>query len=76
VCRRERYEGIQPDILHCIGHTPLLRVNRISKAAGLQCDLCKALPLTIILYIRRFVVFNNLYSGLGGVDRSVEYRSY
>lgn len=30
---------VMPDVLHAIGNTPLVRINKISKAAGLQCDL-------------------------------------
>merc|ERR1711962_1036285 len=30
---------IMPDILHHIGNTPLVRINKISKSAGLQCEL-------------------------------------
>lgn len=29
------------DVLHNIGNTPLVRINKISKTAGLKCDLCK-----------------------------------
>merc|ERR1719438_444629 len=30
---------IMPDVLHNIGNTPLVRINKISKSAGLKCDL-------------------------------------
>lgn len=30
---------VLPDVLHHIGNTPLVRINRISKAAGLKCEL-------------------------------------
>jgi len=30
---------IMPDVLYNIGNTPLVRINKISKSAGLQCDL-------------------------------------
>lgn len=30
---------ILPNILHQIGHTPLVRVNRIGASAGLECEL-------------------------------------
>ena len=33
--------GIMPNVLDAIGNTPMVRINRISKAANLQCDLCK-----------------------------------
>ena len=38
--------SILPNILHVIGNTPLVRINNISKAAGLQCELrrCCYLP--------------------------------
>ena len=32
---------IMPDVLHNIGNTPLVRINKISKSAGLKCDLRK-----------------------------------
>jgi len=28
-----------PDVLHAIGNTPLVRINKISKSAGLKCEL-------------------------------------
>ena len=31
--------GIMPDVLGAIGNTPLVRVNKISKSAGLKCEL-------------------------------------
>ena len=31
---------ILPDILHHIGNTPVVRINRISASAGLKCELC------------------------------------
>jgi cystathionine beta-synthase len=37
---RERCE-IMPDVLHAIGNTPMVRINRISKSAGLKCELSK-----------------------------------
>merc|ERR1719318_412143 len=30
---------IMPNVLHNIGNTPMVRVNKISKSAGLQCEL-------------------------------------
>jgi len=32
-------EKIMPDILHHIGNTPLVRINKINKTAGLKCEL-------------------------------------
>jgi len=32
-------EAIMPDVLHAIGNTPLVRINRIAQSAGLKCDL-------------------------------------
>merc|ERR1719228_3223855 len=36
---REKGTEILPDILHAIGNTPLVRINKIAKSAGLQCEL-------------------------------------
>ena len=33
--------GIMPNVLHAIGNTPLVRVNRIAQSAGLKCEMCK-----------------------------------
>lgn len=30
-----------PDILHTIGNTPLIKLNKIPQSAGIQCDMCK-----------------------------------
>jgi hypothetical protein len=32
---------ILPNILHCIGETPLVRITRIGKSDGLQCEICE-----------------------------------
>jgi len=32
-------EHIMPDVLHAIGNTPLVRINKIGKSANLQCTL-------------------------------------
>ncbi len=37
---RERYDGIMPNVLCNIGRTPLIRVNRISQAESIDCDIC------------------------------------
>merc|ERR1719245_2262993 len=36
---RASRDGIMPDVLHAIGNTPLVRINRISSAANLKCTL-------------------------------------
>lgn len=33
--------GILPNILHAIGHTPMVRLNRIPQAEGIECEICK-----------------------------------
>ena len=38
---KKQETGIMPSVLDAIGNTPMVRINRISKAANLQCDLCK-----------------------------------
>jgi cystathionine beta-synthase len=37
--RPARCEKILPDILHAIGYTPVVRINRLGKEAGLSCEL-------------------------------------
>ncbi|GLD94779.1 hypothetical protein PINS_up003403 [Pythium insidiosum] len=32
-------QAVLPDILHAIGQTPMVRINSISKKAGLECEL-------------------------------------
>lgn len=32
---------ILPSILEKIGHTPLVRLNKIPKEFGLKCDICE-----------------------------------
>ena len=34
-------DGILPNILAMVGNTPLVRLDKIAKAEGLKCDLCK-----------------------------------
>ena len=30
-----------PNVLEMIGHTPMIRLDKIAKSEGLQCDLCE-----------------------------------
>lgn len=30
-----------PDVLHTIGNTPLIKLNKIPQSAGIKCDMCK-----------------------------------
>ena len=30
-----------PNVLYNIGNTPMVRINKISKSAGLKCELCE-----------------------------------
>jgi len=32
---------ILPNILHQIGNTPLVQINKVHKSLGLQCQICK-----------------------------------
>lgn len=32
---------VYPNILHAIGSTPMVKLNKIHKEAGLKCDVCK-----------------------------------
>ena len=36
-----RQAGVLNDALGAIGHTPLIRLDRIAKDAGLKCNLCE-----------------------------------
>ena len=45
-CRKDRMK-IMPDVLYNIGNTPLVRINKISKSAGLKCELRKCYKLLI-----------------------------
>lgn len=33
---------ILPDILHQVGRTPMIKINKIGREAGLKCDLCES----------------------------------
>ena len=34
-------KGILTSVLQNIGNTPLVRINKIGKAEGVECDICK-----------------------------------
>ena len=38
--RKENID-IMPNVLYNIGNTPMVRINKISKSAGLKCELCE-----------------------------------
>ncbi len=36
-------ESILDNILQMVGNTPMVRLDKIAKSAGLECELCKSL---------------------------------
>lgn len=32
---------VLPNILHAIGNTPLVRLNKIPQSEGIECEMCK-----------------------------------
>lgn len=40
ICRYDK-NAILPNILHAIGHTPLVKLNKIPLSEGIECDICK-----------------------------------
>ena len=38
--RAER-DAVLPDVLHMIGNTPLIRLDKIARSEGLKCELCE-----------------------------------
>ena len=45
---RDRTNPIKNDITDVIGNTPLVRINNITKAEGIKCELCKVLSICLI----------------------------
>lgn len=42
---------IQDDITDVIGNTPMVRINNITKAEGIKCELCKSIsPLILTIH--------------------------
>ena len=41
-----RQAGILNNALDAVGHTPLIRLDRIAKDAGLKCNLCTLVNLS------------------------------
>ena len=37
--KRDHTKKIQDSILDCVGNTPMIRVNNITKAEGIECEL-------------------------------------
>ena len=37
--KRQRHNKIQSSILDCVGNTPMIRINNITKAEGIECEL-------------------------------------
>ena len=40
-----RQVGILDNALGAVGYTPLIRLDKIAKDAGLVCNLCTSVPL-------------------------------
>lgn len=49
---RDRRQKIQPDVLHVIGNTPLVKLTRIPKEEGILCDMCKY--FSFFLHIKNY----------------------
>lgn len=43
--------SVLPDILHVIGNTPLIKLNKIPQAEGLKCDVCEYMMFCLCLFI-------------------------
>ena len=40
---------IKDDITDVIGNTPMVRINNITKAEGIKCELCKSISSLIVI---------------------------
>ena len=50
---------ILPNVLHQIGNTPLVQINKIPKSVGLQCQICK---LSCIFWIANYSIYETFGS--------------
>ena len=48
--RSERNSSL-PNVLHMIGNTPLVRLDKIARSEGLECDLCEHLKYTLSYFL-------------------------
>lgn len=51
---RNYSNGICPTILHAIGHTPLVKLNRIPLAEGVECEIRKCVCSTVVIIIKYY----------------------
>ena len=51
---RKPNEKIMPNVLHNIGNTPMVKINKIDKSAGLNCELCMNFLLVILFFKLRY----------------------
>ena len=47
---RNTEDDVLPNILAMVGNTPLVRLDKIAKAEGLECDLCKQANYVIVIH--------------------------
>lgn len=54
----DKMDTILPNILHTIGNTPLIRLNRIPQSYGIKCEVCEYLLFFFYLFLK--VSWNDL----------------
>ena len=65
-----------PNVLYNIGNTPMVRINKISKTAGLKCELCKCRlsHLTPIIHHYNSVAKCEFFNAGGSVKDRIALR--
>ena len=75
--RKENID-IMPNVLYNIGNTPMVRINKISKSAGLKCELCEyhhlSLPPSLSHIINISVAKCEFFNAGGSVKDRIALR--
>uniref|UniRef100_A0A915IY34 Tryptophan synthase beta chain-like PALP domain-containing protein n=1 Tax=Romanomermis culicivorax TaxID=13658 RepID=A0A915IY34_ROMCU len=65
---------ILPNALHFIGRTPLIRINRLGKAAGLKCELFSIEPAALLGFLGCKVAKCEFFNAGGSVKDRIGLR--
>lgn len=46
---RKHTNAVLPNILHTVGNTPMVKLNKIPQSMGIKCDMCMFINFSVLL---------------------------
>lgn len=61
---QHHWQGVLSSALDAVGHTPLIRLDRIAAEEGVKCNFCKWISLSLHYCYLMFIQWENVNSSL------------